>query len=213
MPLQDFGCLDLWHETRGKLLAEGSDWQFWIDWYDNVLHGDPQDWLLLTKIALIDPLVWNKGADHVNALIKQIIEQHKLAAEAQRLKAENEQLVEQLRALEQRSHNNPPDGLVDDLPTPVALTEISWHLGDAARELEKSSPSRSLLVKIATALLNAAKAFAVYCGSLADTALTEGAKAFGKAGGTAFVACFAAQNEQVQAFARALFAFARSLGG
>ncbi len=63
-----------------RILAQGEGWRFWVDWYDNALHGRPQDYDLLTKIALIEPTDWDKGADHVNALIQRIIEEHKSSA-------------------------------------------------------------------------------------------------------------------------------------
>ena len=66
----------LWADIRPKILAQGADWQFWVDWYENALHGRPQDYDLLTKIALIDPEDWDKGADHVNALIADIRLKH-----------------------------------------------------------------------------------------------------------------------------------------
>lgn len=52
-------------------------WRFWIDWYDRALTGQPQDWKLLEKVALIDPKDWDKGEDHVNALIQKIIRDHR----------------------------------------------------------------------------------------------------------------------------------------
>lgn len=66
----------LWADTRPKILARGDGWQFWVDWYENALHGRPQDWDLLTKIALISSEDWDKGADHVNALIAEIRAEH-----------------------------------------------------------------------------------------------------------------------------------------
>lgn len=66
----------LWAETRPQILAQGDGWRFWVEWYDNALQGRPQDYDLLTKIALIDPEDWDKGADHVNALIADIRVKH-----------------------------------------------------------------------------------------------------------------------------------------
>lgn len=68
---------DVWRDIRNKLLAQGEGWRFWVDWYDNALLGRPQDIPLLTKIARIDAADWDKGSVHVNALIQQIIYDHK----------------------------------------------------------------------------------------------------------------------------------------
>jgi hypothetical protein len=74
---------ELWGETRKMILAQGPGWQFWVGWYDNALNGDPQDWDLLTKIALIDAKEWTKfdknwieNADHVNGMIADIVRDH-----------------------------------------------------------------------------------------------------------------------------------------
>jgi len=73
---QESPITPLWGENRPKILAQGDGWGFWVDWYENALHGRPQDYALLTKIALIDPEDWDKGADHVNALIADIRLKH-----------------------------------------------------------------------------------------------------------------------------------------
>jgi len=59
-----------WERMRDALEAGGQGWGFWIDWYEKALAGAPQDWAgLLTEIALLPAEDWDKGADHVNALI------------------------------------------------------------------------------------------------------------------------------------------------
>lgn len=83
---QDIDQISLWHETnlieqiwvndQRKILDQGDGWGFWVEWYENALYGRPQDYDLLTKIALIDPADWVKGADHVNVLIAQIRLEH-----------------------------------------------------------------------------------------------------------------------------------------
>lgn len=75
IPLWSVGSslVDLWRGIREDVLARGPDWAFWVDWYEKALKGEPQDWGgLLTDIALIPREEWDKGADHVNALIAEI---------------------------------------------------------------------------------------------------------------------------------------------
>ncbi|SUZ32202.1 hypothetical protein ROE7235_01956 [Roseibaca ekhonensis] len=72
----DGTALSFWSEARPKILAQGEAWRFWVEWYENALYGRPQDYDLLTTIALIDPADWDKGADHVNALIAKIWLEH-----------------------------------------------------------------------------------------------------------------------------------------
>lgn len=66
----------LWSDLRPKILEKGEGWRFWVDWYDKALRGEPQDISLLTKVALIDNADWERGPDHVNALIAKIVQDH-----------------------------------------------------------------------------------------------------------------------------------------
>lgn len=50
----------------------GPGWAFWADWYEGELTGHPLPLDLLTRIARIAPEDWDKGDDHVNALIAGI---------------------------------------------------------------------------------------------------------------------------------------------
>lgn len=68
---------EVWSTIRTHPSTQSPGWRFWIDWYERALTGQPQDWALLEKIALIDPKDWDKGEDHVNALILQIIRNHR----------------------------------------------------------------------------------------------------------------------------------------
>lgn len=62
----------LWVGMKNELQNRPEDWSFWIDWYQRILDGRPQNWDMLEEIALIDPEDWDKGAEHVNGLIGDI---------------------------------------------------------------------------------------------------------------------------------------------
>lgn len=204
---------DQWSAIRTHPSTQSPGWRFWIDWYERALNGQPQDWPLLEKIALIDPKDWDKGADHVNALILQMVEQHALLLETFRLKAENERLVEQLRALEHRSHNHPPE-LVDDLAPIRSGTTVIWAaLDDAERELGKTKPDKGALRKAAEALLTASKAIGGYCLRLADTVAQGAARAAGAAivAGLGIAGLLSSFNADLATLAQDLLRFAASL--
>ena len=201
--------LVVWYRSREIVQGFNEGWRFWIDWYDNALHGRPQDYDLLTKIALIDPEDWNKGADHVNALIQKIVEQHTLAQDARALKEEIAQIKRRLQSVEHRSHNNPPE-LVDETIAQRKEVTIIWAvLDEAERELEKPDPDPSALARIGAFLKAASMALAQYCSSLVDLAAKTSVRT---AAATGTAMAFASQSEQLKAYGEALLQFAKSLG-
>lgn len=62
----------LWAEIREKVLGQGPEWQFWVDWYDRALTGAAQDWDLLKAVALIPDAVWQAGAEAVAREIEKL---------------------------------------------------------------------------------------------------------------------------------------------
>lgn len=66
-----------WDDVRDRLAASGEGWRFWVSWYEKTLGGKPQEWDVLTDIALLPSADWEKGADHINALIAEIAERHR----------------------------------------------------------------------------------------------------------------------------------------
>jgi hypothetical protein len=60
-----------WHFVE-DWRARGGGWVFWADWYEGYLTGRPLDIDLLEKVALIPSSEWDKGDDHVNAIIAGI---------------------------------------------------------------------------------------------------------------------------------------------
>lgn len=68
----------LWTNLRLKTMSaengQGGDWQFWVDWYEQMLDpiNNKPDWELLKKVALIEPEVWDTGPEAVSAAIAKI---------------------------------------------------------------------------------------------------------------------------------------------
>nr|WP_245218147.1 hypothetical protein [Ruegeria sp. HKCCE3926] len=65
----------LWHgevpETHAGLSqqffdnATGTPWEFWAEWYKGMLNGNPLDWELQRRVALIDNSIWLQGPEAI----------------------------------------------------------------------------------------------------------------------------------------------------
>ncbi|WP_152615671.1 hypothetical protein [Leisingera sp. ANG-M1] len=63
--------LHAWENFR-RAKASLPKWRFWIDWYQGFLDGEPLDWELQSRVALIDDAIWNAGPEAVAAEIERI---------------------------------------------------------------------------------------------------------------------------------------------
>ena len=96
-------------------------WAFWIDWYEKVLTGAPQDWDLLE--AIVDQVDWDGAPEEVNRQIQQIERDH-LRATIRRLKEETAKVLAVEDDLPSRGHNHPPELIKDDADAKAAITFI-----------------------------------------------------------------------------------------
>lgn len=60
--------------VKGKknLLNRGADWDFWRRWYQGMLTGQPLDWELQRRVALIPKEDWAEGVEHIAEVIEKI---------------------------------------------------------------------------------------------------------------------------------------------
>ncbi len=61
-----------WRAVVDTTGVRSGPWAFWLDWYEGFLNGRPLDWRLQREIALIPDEEWDKGAEHIAGLIRQI---------------------------------------------------------------------------------------------------------------------------------------------
>jgi len=60
-------------DLLGRLLAADTEtWGFWREWYQGMLDGQPMDWELQKRVALIPDADWEKGPEHIARKIEEI---------------------------------------------------------------------------------------------------------------------------------------------
>ncbi len=195
---------------------DGSIWEFWNEWYQGFLAGNSMDWKLQREVALIPDNEWDKGPKHISTIIETIRTRHTLEHEVANLKEALKQAVP-IEGPPHRLHNNPPpEAIIDGQRGLTREVTLIWdQLETLEDEIAKPEPEISKLNVIAKELWGISIRITAYCGSLADIALRESAKALGttgtKAGIGLFVTTTAAQNEGVQSVAKAIWEFVKTI--
>lgn len=204
-----------WVDLKSKLGSDTDiDWSFWINWYEDLLHGREPNWELLYDVATSEAVDWDASSAEVNAAIGVIVDKHRLLGEVRALKAEKEVYLGTMATEAHRSHNLPPEGLVDDEPR-LVITMLWDALDEAEDALDTPSPDPSLLRKVGEKLVQIAAAIAKYCGQKVDLFVSEAVKETGKAAGKwgsgAIAAYLAAQTEPVKALGNGILQLAENL--
>jgi len=168
---------ELWQEKRAYLNGEPVNWSFWIDWYQRILDGRPQNWEMLEEIALIDPKDWDKGAEHVNMIIAEIQARY---AVKETVEAAQKVLAENPVAAAQMGHNNPPGDIEDDPFTAEDADFVRKILSDIGAETESSEPDVSGLQTAAIGLGQIIQNVGVWLARKGDVAADASAKELGK---------------------------------
>ncbi len=158
---------ELWQEMRAYLNGEPVNWSFWIDWYQRILDGSPQNWEMLEEIALIDPEDWDKGAEHVNGMIAGIQARY---AVKETVEAAQKVLTEYPVAAAQMGHNNPPEDIEDDLFTDEDAVFVQKMLDDIGEESESIEPDVSRLRTAADGLGAVIRKISVWLAKVSGTA-------------------------------------------
>ena len=163
-----------WQKDARGPFYQNSDYDFWLNWYADILAGTPPNWSLLHDIALIPNEDWEKGIGHIAGVIAGIEERYHLLQQIaylqEQLRDVNTLVTANAASPEHRSHNNPPDLINAPVEIRRAFTVITVALGEAKAELETPSPRPSVLRRAGQALLEAVKSILGYCAALGDIA-------------------------------------------
>lgn len=195
---------NVWREikTNGR-------WSFWIDWYEKVLNGQPQDWDLLQAIVDAD-IDWGGPAEEVNRAIQQV-EREYLLDTVERLKEETSRVIAASGTLPNRGHNNPPELIETDEDAKSAMTFIWADLNDAERELDQDEADPMALKRIGQALVNSTAKVLSYIGKKTDVLIDASLKGAGLAGSAWLVTQFPTVLEAIQKAGGAILEFATRL--
>ena len=66
------GLLKNWARFETFTGSAPEVWAFWLRWYEGMLKGQPLDWDLQEKVALIPDEDWEKGPEHIAEKIREI---------------------------------------------------------------------------------------------------------------------------------------------
>jgi len=167
---------DHWHEWAGK---NGS---FWREWYQSLLDGDPLDWRLQRRVALIDDAIWKAGTEAVAAEIEKI----RIIFDLEKRIAD---LETDLRRATSDRHgiggNNPPE-MLDDAPIAKELVIVWQPLKDLSKEISNGYPDSSRLQILIERLGSALKTGFAWCQKKGDLIVDTAIKWAVPAGGTGY---------------------------
>ena len=68
--------LDDWNDLKSILLDRNQDWNVWIDWYEDCLHGKPQNTAFENALLTLTDEEWEQEPAVVNAQLKELMEVH-----------------------------------------------------------------------------------------------------------------------------------------
>lgn len=147
--------------------ARGGGWEFWADWYEGYLDGQPLCLDLLEKVARIPDEEWQKGDDHVNEIIAGLYDAHRIATAAARLEAD---LVSKVGKAPGIGHNRPPEEITDP---PLVVPTIQEPLRAIRSQALAPRPDKQAVSDAIDRLRKVISILASYTAGKLDLAVDE----------------------------------------
>lgn len=151
---------------------EGRNGAFWREWYQGFLEGEPLDWELQRRVALIESAIWKAGAEAVAKEIEKIRATFNLEKHIGELKTELHNATIKRHGI---GGNMPPERL-DDTSIVQEFVMILRPLEELNDEIVKDHPDPLLLQKIIEALSSSLKAGLIWCLRKGDLMVDTGIK-------------------------------------
>lgn len=156
---------------------DAESWDFWARWYESILKGEPMDWELQEKVALIDDEFWATGARAVAAEIEKIESEFDLLNKIDTFQKESDALANRLGI----GGNNPPVEIED--PGIVREVTIIWDaVQELKEEIEQEEPEKGRIEALIGVLSSGLKAILSFCRRKLELALDVGIKVIVTAG-------------------------------
>ena len=118
---------------RFKSVATGTEWEFWAEWYQGILDGNPMDWDLQREVALIPNEDWEIGARHIAYLIEVIRKKLHLRQQIASLETELDKLEQPIAGI---GDNRPPEEETV-VSSPVSDFTLTAKIRRTLRELKE----------------------------------------------------------------------------
>lgn len=166
------------------LQTKEKTWSFWLEWYQGFLDGNPLNWELLRRVALIDDSSWAAGPEAVAREIEKLRAQFDLEQRIDELETE-------LRLSSIDRHgvggNMPPEPL-EEAPFARELI-IIWQPVEVLKdEVSKNDPDPKRLQLAIEALATALNRGLAWCLKKGDLIVDTTIKWAVPAGGTGYLA-------------------------
>lgn len=179
----------------------GTPLEFWADWYEGMLKGEPLDWELQRRVALIGNSIWNAGPEAVAEEIAEIQARWEVEKALSDIKGS---LTVRTSARHGIGGNNPPKSIEDERLSD-AITLIWEATDDLSTALEEERPAREWIEAILGKLKAGLVGLLKWCVGKANLGVGTAVVVGSTKGTTAIVDAYIAKHpEKIEALIEAI---------